>query len=270
MLQRITIGIIAATAGLLAQGVQNPALTGEAVRSKNIPLVNPFTTEADLQQGSGLFQLHCSYCHGSQGEGGRGADLTAGIYRIGGKDPELFATIRSGIPGTEMPAVRVTDDDVWRLVGWVKRLGSQGLAEKAPGDSVAGKTIYAKGGCAACHRIGTEGSDLGPDLTDIGRRRGLKFLEESIVQPDAFVPNNYRAVVLMMPSGSTISGIRLNEDDLSVQVRDVAGNLRSFQKANIKEIRRDKPSLMPSYQSTLNKKDLGDLVAYLNSLKGAQ
>jgi hypothetical protein len=71
-------------------------------------------------------------------------------------------------------------------------------------------------------------------------------------------------------SGSTISGIRLNEDDLSIQVRDVAGIPRSFLKANIKEIRRDKPSLMPSYESTLSKNDLGDLVAYLNSLKGAQ
>jgi putative heme-binding domain-containing protein len=264
------MGVLAATVCLLGQGVQNPALTGEAVRSKSIALINPFNTEADVQQGGGLFQLHCSYCHGSHGEGGRGADLSAGIYRIGGKDPELFTTIRSGIPGTEMPAVRVTDDDVWRLVGFVKRIGSQGLAEKATGDGVAGKSIYAKGGCAACHRIGTEGTDLGPDLTDIGRRRGLKFLEESIVQPDAFVPNNYRAVVLVLASGSTISGIRLNEDDLSVQIRDVGGNLRSFLKANIKEIRRDKPSLMPSYESTLNKKDLGDLVAYLNSLKGAQ
>jgi quinoprotein glucose dehydrogenase len=96
------------------------------------------------------------------------------------------------------------------------------------------------------------------------------FLEESIVKPEAFVPNKYRAVQLVMKSGSTVSGIRLNEDDLSVQVRDVAGIPRSYLKENIKELRRDKPSLMPSYETTLSKKDLGDLVAYLNSLKGAQ
>jgi hypothetical protein len=73
-----------------------------------------------------------------------------------------------------------------------------------------------------------------------------------------------------MTSGSTVSGIRLNEDDLSVQVRDVGGNPRSFLKENIKEVRRDKPTVMPSYESTFSKKDLDDLVAYLNSLKGAQ
>jgi cytochrome c oxidase cbb3-type subunit III len=267
---RISFGILLPAAFLWAQGVQNPALTGEAVHSKDIAQTNPFNTDADVQQGAALFQLHCSYCHGSHGEGGRGADLTAGVYKQGGKDPDLFKTIRTGIPGTEMPAVRVSDDEVWKLVGFVKRLGSQGLAEKAPGDAVAGKAIYAKSGCVGCHRIGTEGSDLGPDLTDIGRRRGLAFLTESIVKPDAFVPNNYRAVQLEMKSGTNVSGIRLNEDDLSVQVRDVAGNPQSYMKENIKEIHRDKPSLMPSYETRLSPKDLGDLVAYLNSLKGAQ
>jgi hypothetical protein len=38
---------------------------------------------------------------------------------------------------------------------------------------------------------------------------------------------------------------------------------------NVQEIKFDKPSLMPSY-SGMNKKDFDDLVAYLNSLKGAQ
>jgi putative heme-binding domain-containing protein len=266
---RVSCFFLAPTVWLMAQAVQDPSLTGEAVHGTAIALSNPFNSDADIQQGGGLFQLHCSYCHGVHGEGGRGADLTAGTYEMGGSDRQLFTTIRVGIPGTEMPAVRVGDEDVWRLVGFVKRIGSQGLKEKAPGNAESGKAVYAKGGCVACHRIGSEGSDLGPDLTDIGRRRGLAFLEESIVKPDAFVPNKYRAVQLVMASGSTVSGIRLNEDDLSVQVRDLSGNPRSFLKENIKEVRRDKPTVMPSYE-TLNKKDLDDLVAYLNSLKGAQ
>ena len=37
---------------------------------------------------------------------------------------------------------------------------------------------------------------------------------------------------------------------------------------NVQEVRYDKPSLMPPYGS-MNQKDLGDVVAYLNSLKGA-
>src|SRR5262245_10953376 len=119
-----------------AQAQQNPALTGEPLIGA-LPELNPVETETDSQQGAAVFQTQCSYCHGVRGEGGRGADLTAGEYRMGGSDRELFKTIRIGVPGSEMPAVRVSDDEIWKLVGYVKRLGSQGLLEKAPGDAVA-------------------------------------------------------------------------------------------------------------------------------------
>jgi cytochrome c oxidase cbb3-type subunit 3 len=238
-------------------------------RQDPIPDTNPFSSDADIQQGQALFQTHCSYCHGASGEGGRGADLTAGIYRRGGRDPELYASVRFGVPGSEMGPVRATDDEVWKLVAFVKRIGSQGLYEKAKGDASAGQLIYGKAGCGNCHRIAKEGGALGPELTDIGRRRGLSFLTESLVKPEADIPINYRAVQVVLKSGQTVSGIRLNRDDLSIQLRDVRGNLRSFLMDNVQEVRYDKPSLMPAYAS-MNQKDLDDVIAYLNSLKGAQ
>ena len=42
-----------------AQAQQNPALTGEPLIGA-LPEVNPFETEADIQQGAALFQTHCS------------------------------------------------------------------------------------------------------------------------------------------------------------------------------------------------------------------
>jgi cytochrome c1 len=70
-------------------------------------------------------------------------------------------------------------------------------------------------------------------------------------------------------NGQTVAGIKLNEDDYSIQIRDTGGNPRSFLKHELKEIRRDNPSLMPGY-SSMNEKQLQDIVAYLSSLKGAQ
>jgi cytochrome c oxidase cbb3-type subunit 3 len=232
---------------------------------------NPFDTPEGVTQGGALFQTHCSYCHGARGEGGRGADLTNGQYRHGGSDANLFTSVRNGIPGTEMPPVRATDDEVWKMVAFVKRLGTAGLREKAPGDPAAGKAVYeSKGGCAVCHSIGREGGSLGPDLIDVGRRRDLKYLEESLVSPEADVPLRYRAIQVVTKSGQTVAGIRLNEDDISIQLRDQKDNLRSFLKENLSEIRHDKPSLMPAYGSVLSKKEIEDVVAYLSSLRGAQ
>ena len=255
------------TVGLWAQAPQNPALAGAATVSP-LPNTNPFASESDIRAGEALFQTHCSYCHGSFGEGGRGADLTTGVYRHGGRDPVLYASVRIGIPGTEMAPVRVSDDDVWRMVGFVKRLGSRGLLEKAPGDPAAGQVVYQKSGCASCHRTEGTGGSLGPDLTDIGRRRGLTFLAESLVTPEADIAVAYRAVQLVLKSGQTVTGMRLNRDDLSIQLRDTRDNLRSFLMQNVQDVRYDKPSLMPAYTS-MNQTDLENVVAYLHSLKGA-
>jgi quinoprotein glucose dehydrogenase len=127
-----------------------------------------------------------------------------------------------------------------------------------------------KGGCTVCHSIGMTGGSLGPDLSDVGRRRDLKYLEESLVTPEADVPIRYRAIQVVTKSGKTVGGIRLNEDDVSIQLRDEKDNLRSFLKDNIREIRHDKPALMPAYGSILSKKEIEDVVAYLSSLRGAQ
>jgi cytochrome c oxidase cbb3-type subunit III len=273
-LLRICSGVMACCCLVLfavtarAQAPQNPALAGGQAASP-IPATNPFTSEADIQQGSALFQTNCSYCHGSFGEGGRGADLTAGVYKRGGRDPELYVTIRNGIPGTEMSPMRITDDEVWKVVGFVKRLGSQGNLEKATGDAGAGRAVYQRSGCATCHQVGDEGGHLGPELTEVGRRRGLKFLTESVVKPEAEVPINYRAVQVVLKSGQTVTGIRVNRDDLSIQLRDTRDNFRSILMDGVQEVRYDKPSMMPAYAS-MNQKDLNDLIAYLNSLKGAQ
>ncbi|MEX2263186.1 MAG: c-type cytochrome [Bryobacteraceae bacterium] len=232
---------------------------------------NPFETPQDVELGNRLFQTHCSYCHGVSGEGGRGADLTQGQYHHGGSDSELFRTVRNGIEGSEMGPVRATDDEVWRMVAFVKRLGTAGVQERAPGDRAAGKIVYErKGGCPACHVIDNEGGNLGPELTQIGRLRGIKSLEESLLKPDADLPVSYRAVRVVTKSGETVVGIRLNEDDISIQLRDPGDKLRSFLKDNIKEIRRDSPSLMPAYGSILTKEELVDLIAYLDSLRGTR
>jgi putative heme-binding domain-containing protein len=170
-----------------------------------------------------------------------------------------------------MPAVSATDEEVWKMVAFVKSLGALAPGEKAAGDAGAGKLVFeGKGGCFKCHSIGPSGGSLGPDLSDVGRRRDLKYLEESLVSPEADVPARYRAIWVVTKSGKEIAGIRLNEDDVSVQVRDQEGDLRSFLKAGLREIRHNPPSLMPAYGARLTKKEIEDVVSYLSTLRGVQ
>jgi putative heme-binding domain-containing protein len=232
-----------------------------------LPETNPYSSPADLEIGRKMFAGRCGHCHGQSGEGGRGAVLNSGRFRHGDSDRELFLTIRNGIPNTEMPgAGNLLDSEVWRIVGYVQQLGRQGVLEPALGDVTAGATVYQKSGCATCHRIDGLGGFSGPDLSDVGTKRATRYLRESIVDPNADVPLDYRAVSVITRAGTTVTGIHLNEDEYSVHLRDVTGTLSSFMKSELKEITLLRQSLMPAYAS-LSSADLENLVAYLGSLR---
>src|SRR5262245_50842719 len=64
---------------------------------------------AGIREGGRLFAKNCSACHGDTGKGGRGPDLTSGQWKHGGSDGEIIRNTIKGIPGTQMPAIPVTE-----------------------------------------------------------------------------------------------------------------------------------------------------------------
>ena len=233
----------------------------------NLPETNPYSSAADVETGRRLYAGRCGHCHGQNGEGGRGATLNTGRFRHGGSGRELFLVVRDGIPNTEMPgAFRLPDAEIWRMVAYVQQLSRHGASDPVTGDAAAGAIVYQKNGCAQCHSIDGKGGFLGPDLTDIGARRALRHLRESVLDPDADIPLEYRTVVVTTLTGKSTRGIHLNEDEYSVHLLDMSGNLRSFMKSELEDVKLPGRSLMPAYTS-LSKTDLEDLVAYLGSLR---
>jgi cytochrome c oxidase cbb3-type subunit III len=247
----------------LALQAQRPAAQSRPA----LPEANPYTTAADLEAGRKLYVGRCGHCHGKNGEGGRGAPLNTGRFKHGSTDREIFLVIRNGIPNTEMPGTFSSPEaEVWRMVAYVQQLGRQGAPEPVTGDPAAGAIIYQKNGCASCHSIDGKGGILGPDLSDIGDKRAIRHLRESIVEPNADIPLDYRTVEVISVTGKSNSGIHLNEDEYSIHMRDLKGDLKSFMKSELKEIKLPRESLMPDYAS-LSKVDLENLVGYLGSLR---
>jgi putative heme-binding domain-containing protein len=141
---------------------------------------------------------------------------------------------------------------------------AQGQNEKA---AAAGKAIFeGSGGCLRCHSIDNRGGSLGPDLSEIGLTRTPQALRLSIADPDADIVPEYLTVVVTPKKGSQVQGICLNEDDLSIQVRDPEGGLHSFLRNDIREVHREERSLMPPYAAKLSPAEIDSLVAYLRIL----
>ena len=61
----------------------------------------------------------------------------------------------------------------------------------------------------------------------------------------------------------------MNQDTFTVLLMDPSETLRSFNRADLKQVTiEDKSTIMPSYQGKLSKQDLSDLVTYLKQQKG--
>lgn len=202
-------------------------------------------------------------------KGGRGPNLVSAPLSHGDTPEAIARVIKQGVPGSTMPSFDLPAEETRQIVEYLKSL-SAGVTRVSniPGDAGAGKAIYAKSGCANCHRIGGEGSILGPELTRIGASRSLEYLRESIVNPSADVPEAYQSLTVTEKDGKKSRGIRINEDTFSVQFRDASQKIRMFQKEDLKGVSYDAKSLMPAYDK-LPGGDLDNLVAYLASLRAA-
>jgi putative heme-binding domain-containing protein len=223
---------------------------------------------ADLARGEKLYRGSCGYCHGPQGDGGKGANLARQKLERAATDEKLVNIIQNGITGTEMPgAWHMTEREVTQVAAFVRTF-SKVESKPVPGDPVNGKALYSKHGCRNCHTVGREGGLMGPDLSEIGSRRSPSHLRESLLDPSASVPGGFLYTKIVTKAGKTIEGQRLWEDTFAIAVRDFAGNNHAFPKTDLQDVSKDfNKSPMPSFKGKLSDSGLDDLIAYLASLK---
>src|SRR5260370_30041338 len=100
----------------------------------------------DDSAGERLFRLHCAECHGLDGQGGRGPDLTRGVYRHGSTDQALYQTIAQGVAGTPTPSNLLFHRPLSPIIKYVRGVGGgvcrAGFRRAAPG----GKLVLGEGG----------------------------------------------------------------------------------------------------------------------------
>src|SRR5262245_45952059 len=136
------------------------------------------------------------------------------------------------------------------------------------GDVTSGRALVQSTKCMGCHRIGDEGSRLGPDLSDIGSRRSPALLRRAIVAPDDEVLPENRFVRVVTSDGTSLQGKLLNQDAFSIQLMTPDERLKSYLKSRLREFSIVQKGLMPSSEGALNSSQLADVVSYLSTLKG--
>lgn len=230
---------------------------------------NPFATAADLEQGRKLYAGRCAGCHGPAGDGGKGTNLATPVLPRGGTDLALYRVIRYGLPDTEMPSHNMTQREIWQMAAFVRTLGRAGEGA-IRGDARKGAALVrGKGACLQCHVLDGEGGHMGPSLTGIGQRRSPMYLRAKLLDP-AQDSGSFSLVKLRTRDGRSLSGVRMNEDTYSIQVRDNSLGLHSFWKHDLADLSVERRTTMPSYSKQMTAQELNDVVAFLSSAGGRQ
>ncbi len=247
------------------------AVAGGGLTAQNLPDKNPFEGNPEaILAGMGGFRQRCADCHGTDGRGVRGPDITQ-IWSSGRTDQGLFKTIRGGVPSTEMPAFiapRTSDREIWQMLAYLRTLAAPAPSDPPRGNAENGALLF-RTHCASCHRVNAAGGRIGPDLSRIGAARSRDVLVGRIRRGSESFRAGFEPVTITPASGPPIQGVKKNEDLFSVQIMDTRERIQGYEKDTMKSVVNGTTSAMPVFgPDRLSDRDLDDLVRYLQTLRG--
>lgn len=135
--------------------------------------------------------------------------------------------------------------------------------DAAHGQSILETSVIAQ--CTLCHRIGKIGSTVGPRLTKIGDKPP-EYLLEALVNPGAVVAMGFGFTSVSLQDGTTLSGTLIKETKSSISLKLADGVEQVIPLATIAS-RTPAMSSMPPMGTLVSKRELRDILAYLQTLK---
>lgn len=136
------------------------------------------------------------------------------------------------------------------------------------GDPEAGREIVMSHGtaqCTICHKVGRDGTGVvGPNLAMVGKK-DKNYLTRALLKPSAEVAVGFGFTTLVLKDGNTLVGTLLQEKNNALLM------LINQEKKwiNTKDIaqRINASSSMPPMGAVLSKREIRDVLSYLNTLK---
>jgi putative membrane-bound dehydrogenase-like protein len=139
------------------------------------------------------------------------------------------------------------------------------------GNAERGRTIFLdkeSSQCLKCHRLGTQGERIGPELTGVGARFSRIYLIESILEPSRAIAPSFETLVVTLKNGKTVNGIKIAESVKTLVLADNQGQKHELSTADIEERHASPVSTMPEgLEQRLSADEFVDLIAFLASQK---
>ena len=134
------------------------------------------------------------------------------------------------------------------------------------GNADKGKEVF-KNLCSNCHQVNREGTNFGPDLSEIGEKLSKEAIYNSILFPDQGISFGYEGYRIELKDGSTAIGKVLSETEEKIDLQYITSQ-QTVDKSQVASRTQMQNSLMPgNLHSSMSQQELVDLVEYLSGLK---
>ncbi|MBL9122404.1 MAG: ThuA domain-containing protein, partial [Planctomycetaceae bacterium] len=130
-----------------------------------------------------------------------------------------------------------------------------------PGDPQLGRKVFEQN-CAKCHRHGSLGEAIGPDLTGIAARRREEILAD-VLDPNRSVEGNYRQYTLSTTGGEIFTGLLLAETQAGYELLDSQAKKHFVLRGDVDEFQASTLSVMPEGFEKLAAEELTGLIEFL-------
>jgi PQQ-dependent dehydrogenase (methanol/ethanol family) len=214
------------------------------------------------------FSVLCAACHGADGTGGeRGPAIVGQSESRSHSLAELRDLIRNGIPAAGMPAFSLSAAELDEIAAYVHALRSPASENPAPGDAAKGERFFfGAGKCADCHMIRGRGGWIGPDLSQLGKRRSLVEIERALAAAGDRITRGYEPATVRLRDGTSFRGLLKNQSTFDLQLQGLDGRLHLLAADEIASVERERKPLMPPLQATEPERQ--NLLAFLSRLAG--
>ena len=121
--------------------------------------------------------------------------------------------------------------------------------------------------CAACHRIGQDGQDVGPPLKSLHEKSPEQLLI-SILDPNREVDPRFQAYGILTIDGRVLTGVIREESANQIILAESGGKLVTVARDDIEQIKGNGTSLMPTgLHLQLTPEAMAELILWLRNTK---
>jgi len=132
------------------------------------------------------------------------------------------------------------------------------------GDRARGPAAFKKALCVKCHRFGTAGEAIGPDLTTVARRFQRREILQSVLFPSQVISDQFGSKTIITDDGRVFTGMVGVDRGEEVVVLQANGEKVTIAKSEIDTIEPSNVSAMPQgLLDPLSQEEIADLFAYL-------